>query len=59
MATDELINNYKENGFILFRNLIDESDLEYVKKRFSSLVSSVFPAENKFNLNSNEWVNFV
>lgn len=59
MVTDELINNYKENGFILFRNLIDKSDLEHVKKRFSSLVSSVFPAENKFTLNSDEWVTFA
>ena len=59
MVTDELINNYNEKGFILYKSLIDKTDLQHIKEKFISLISSIFPLENNFSLNSNEWVNFA
>lgn len=58
MVSEEQIQNYQKNGFILLRNLLDISDLKSIKKRFTSYVSNFFPLETS-SLNSKKWVNFA
>lgn len=58
MVSEEQIHNYRRDGYILLKNLLDTSDLEPIKKRFISFVSNSIPFRLS-SLKSKKWVNFA